>query len=162
MDYFVYPEPGWVEASVEKYDATFEQKLAPLSGKFCFKINEEQAWGIEKDVFVSFMVEAGKLVEFKHCTEEYAMENCDYIMGATPPAWKRIIIGKDKFVGAFMGGRVKLVKGDTVGALAVGPHDNTIVEVLSQVTLRFPDDLDADELAKFKVDFKAAREERGV
>ena len=162
MDYFVYPQPEWVDASVEKYDAGFEQKLAPLSGKFAFKINAEPEWGIDKDVFVSFMVEAGKLKEFKHVTEAYAMENCVYIMGATPPAWKRIMTKKDKFVGAFMGGRVKLVKGDTVGALAVGPHANTIVEVLTQVELKFPDDLDADEREAFRSKLAQTASERGL
>lgn len=69
---------------------------------------------------------------------------------------------KEKFVGAFLGGSVKLEKGDTVGALAVGPHANTLVDVLTQVDLKFPDDLNPEELASFKSDLARKRSERGI
>ncbi|MGZ3613159.1 MAG: hypothetical protein ACXU9X_04635 [Thermodesulfobacteriota bacterium] len=83
-------------------------------------------------------------------------------MGAALPVWKKILTKKDKFVGAFMGGRVKLEKGDTVGALALGPHANNLVDVLTQVDLKFTDELSPAELAEFKSKFEAARAKLGV
>ena len=74
----------------------------------------------------------------------------------------RILTKKDKFVGAFMGGRVKLKKGNTVGALALGPHAGNLVDVLTQVDLKFPDDLSPEELEAFKKDLAAKRSERGI
>jgi hypothetical protein len=84
-------------------------------------------------------------------------------MAATPQAWKRVLTNKDKFVGAFMGGRVKLEKGDTVGALAIGPFAGTLVDVLTKpVKLVFPDELNPEELEKAKKALAATRKARGV
>jgi len=162
MTTYVYPQPEWPDASAELYNEGFEKKLAALSGKFGFQIGAEPDWGIEEEVYLSMILDAGKLVEFKSCSKDYAYDTSDYIMGATPQAWKRILTKKDKFVGAFMGGRVKLEKGDTVGALALGPHANTLVDVISQVELKFPDDLSPEELGTFKADFAKSRSERGI
>lgn len=162
MTTYVYPQPEWVDDSAALYDEGFEKKLAPLSGKFAFQINALSDWGIEEDLFISMQLEAGKLKEFKHCSKDYAFENADFVLSAEPPAWKRILTKKDKFVGAFMGGRVKLGKGDTVGALALGPHANTLVDVLTQVELKFPDDLSPEELDGFKTELAQKRSERGI
>ncbi|MEN8246804.1 MAG: SCP2 sterol-binding domain-containing protein [Thermodesulfobacteriota bacterium] len=162
MTTYVYPQPEWVDDSVAKYDEGFEKKLASLSGKFAFQIDAEPDWGIEGDLFISMALEAGKLKEFKHCSKDYAFDTADFVLSATPPAWKRILTKKDKFVGAFMGGRVKLEKGDTVGALALGPHANTLVDVLTQVDLKFPDDLSPEELETFKGELAQKRSDRGI
>ena len=162
MTTYVYPQPEWPDASVELYDEGFEKKLASLSGNFGFQIGAEPEWGIEDEIYLSMVLDAGKLIEFKSCSKDYVYDKADYIMGATPQAWKRILTKKDKFVGAFMGGRVKLEKGDTVGALALGPHANTLVDVITQVELKFPDDLAPEELETFKADFAKSRSERGV
>ena len=162
MTTYVYPQPEWVDDSVALYDEGFEKKLASLSGKFAYQISAEPDWGIETDTYISMVLEAGKLIEFKSCSRDYAFETADFVLSATPPAWKRILTKKDKFVGAFMGGRVKLEKGDTVGALALGPHANTLVDVLTQVELTFPDDLNPEELEAFKTEFAQKRTERGI
>ena len=162
MTTYIYPQPEWVDDSVAFYNEEFEKKLASLSGKFAFQINAEPDWGIEGDLFISMALEAGKLQEFKHCSKDYAFDTADFVLSATPPAWKRILTNKDKFVGAFMGGRVKLEKGDTVGALALGPHANTLVDVLTQVDLTFPDDLSPEDLEAFKTEFIQKRSDRGI
>jgi len=162
MTTYIYPQPEWVDDSVAKYDEGFEKKLASLSGSFAFQINALPDWGINDDLFISMKLEAGKLIEFKHCSKDYAFENSDFVLAAAPPAWKRILTKKDKFVGAFMGGRVKLEKGDTVGALALGPHANTLVDVLTQVELKFPDDLSGEELESFKAELAQKRSDLGI
>jgi len=162
MSGFVYPDPKWLEESAKLYNEDFEKKLAKLSGSFAYNIHAEPAWGIDEDLYMVMKIKEGKLEELKACSKDYAYENADYVMGATPQAWKKILTKKDKFVGAFMGGRVKLEKGDTVGALALGPHANNLVDSITQVELRFPDDLPADELESFKAHLKAARAEIGA
>ncbi|MBI4767053.1 MAG: SCP2 sterol-binding domain-containing protein [Deltaproteobacteria bacterium] len=162
MASYTYPHPQWVDESVKLYGEDFEKKLAKLSGNFAYKISSEPAWGINEDLYIIMSLENGKLKAFKHCPKDYAFQNADFILEATPQAWKRILTKKDKFVGAFMGGRVKLVKGDTVGALALGPHAGTLVDVLTQVELKFPDDLPAKELDAFKKDLASVRQERGI
>ena len=162
MTTYVYPQPEWTEESAAIYSEVFEKKLAILSGNFAYRINAEPDWGIEKDLFFTMFLEAGKLRELKHCTKEHAFDKADFLLSAAPSTWKKILTKKDKFVGAFLGGRIKLEKGDTVGAMAVGPHANTLVDVLTQVDLKFPDELSSEELASFKSELAQTRSERGI
>ena len=157
-----YPMPNWLEESFKLYNKDFEEKLQKLSGSFGYRIMADPAWGIDKDVFMIMVLDAGKMKNLAICSEKYCTANAEYIMGATLPVWKKILTKKDKFVGAFMGGRVKLEKGNTVGALALGPHANNLVDVLTQVDLKFTDELSPAELAEFKSKFEAARGKLGV
>ncbi len=157
-----YPMPNWAEESAKLYSKDFEEKLQKLSGSFGYRIIADPTWGIDKDAYLIMTLDAGKLKKLAICSEQHCKENAQYIIGGTPAVWKKILTKKDKFVGAFMGGRVKLEKGDTVGALALGPHANTLVDALTQVDLKFPDDLSPAELAEFKSKFEAARAKLGV
>lgn len=162
MAEYIYPGPEWLAESLKLYGSEFEGKLKSLSGHFCFRIREDSTFGIEKDVYLAMVMAAGKLERLEIYSEEDAKNEADFILAATPPVWKRILLKLDKFVGAFMGGRIKLEKGDTVGALALGPHANTLVDVITQVDLKFGDDLSSDELAEFKSSLGAYREKAGV
>jgi putative sterol carrier protein len=108
------------------------------------------------------VLDAGKLVRLEHCTEEDAKNNADFIMAAEANTWKRILRKLDKFVGAFMGQRIKLEKGNTVKALGLAPHANTLVDSLTQVELKFPDELSPEELSEFKNKFAAYRADKGL
>ena len=162
MPTYVYPQPEWTEKSAELYSEVFEKKLAILSGNWAYRINAEPDWGIEEDIYFTMFLEAGKLRELRHCTKAYAFDKADFVLSASPSQWKKILTKKEKFVGAFLGGRIKLEKGDTVGSMAAAPHANTLVDVLTQVDLRFPDELSPEELASFKEDFAKKRSERGI
>jgi putative sterol carrier protein len=152
MTAYIYPSPTWLEESAKLYGSEFEGKLKSLSGHFAFKIHADPSFGIEKDKYMCMVMDAGKLTRLALYSEEDAQKEADFILAATPAVWKRILQKLDKFVGAFMGGRIKLEKGDTVGALALGPHANTLVDVITQVDLIFGDDLSPDELESYKAE----------
>lgn len=158
----IYPSAEWLEESTKRYGSEFENKLKSLSGFYAYRIRANPEWGIEKDILMCSVVDSGKLVRLEHCTEEDAKENADFIMAAEANTWKRILRKLDKFVGAFMGQRIKLEKGNTIKALGLAPHANTLVDSLTQVELRFPDELSPDELENFKVSFSEYREKVGV
>jgi putative sterol carrier protein len=162
MAEYIYPSPEWLEESFKLYGPEFEGKLKSLSGHFAFLIKADPVFGLEKDLYMCMVMDAGKLGRLAVYSEEDAKKEADFILAATPSVWKRILQKLDKFVGAFMGGRIKLEKGDTVGALALGPHANTLVEVITQVDLKFGDDLSPDELEKFKASFEDYRAKAGV
>jgi hypothetical protein len=162
MTIYIYPQPEWTEKSAAIYSEVFEKKLAILSGNFAYRIHAEPDWGIEEDLFFTMFLEAGKLRELRHCTKDHALDKADFLLAAAPATWKKILTKKEKFVGAFLGGRIKLEKGDTVGAMAVGPHANTLVDVLTQVDLKFPDELSPEELAAFRKDLAKKRSELGI
>jgi hypothetical protein len=49
-----------------------------------------------------------------------------------------------------------------VGVLGVAPHANTVVDLLTQVDLQFPDEMSAEELAAYRSHFQEFRAELGV
>lgn len=158
----IYPTPEWLEESAKLYDSTFENKLRKLSGHYGYRIKAEPSWGIEKDLMQCCILDAGKLVELKFYTEEEAQKEANFIMAASAQVWKNILTKADKFVAAFMSRKIKLEKGNPVKALALGPYAPTMVDALTQVELRFPDDLSPDELETFKASFAEYREKAGV
>ena len=162
MTTYIYPSAEWLEESTKQYGSEFEDKLKKLSGYYAYRIRANPEWGIEKDLMMCAVIDAGKLVKLEHCTEEEAKNDAKFIMAADANTWKRILRKLDKFVGAFMGQRIKLEKGNTVKALGLAPHANTLVESLTQVELKFPDELSPEELDEFKSSFAAYREKAGV
>ena len=157
----IYPMPEWLDESAKLYDTTFENKLSKLSGHYAYRIEAEPSWGIEKDLMQCCILDAGKLIALKFYTEEEA-QGADFIMAASAKAWKNILTKADTFVGAFMARRIKLEKGNAVKALALGPYASTVVDFLTQVELRFPDDLSPEEFEAFKGSFAEYRAKAGV
>jgi putative sterol carrier protein len=160
MAEYVYPSSEWLEQSAKAWDSGFENKLKKLSGHYAYRIKAEPSWGIDKDLMMCVVLDRGKLMRLEHCSEEDAKRDADFIMAAEVRTWKRILRKLDKFVGAFMGGRIKLEKGNTVKALGLAPHANTLVESLTQVDLKFPDELEPDALEGFKTAFAEYRNKK--
>ena len=75
---------------------------------------------------------------------------------------KRLLRQEGKFVTDFMLGKVSLEQGSRVGILGVAPYADSVVEALTQVTLRFPDELTADELEEYRANMQTFRQELGV
>ncbi len=160
----IYPSPEWLEEGFNAFqsDSQWENKLKKLSGHFAYRIQADEAFGLDKDLYMCMVLDAGKLVRLEHVSEDDAKNDADFLLAATPQVWKRILQKLDKFVGAFMGRRIKLEKGSTVGALALGPHAGNLVNVLTLVDLQFPDDLSPDELTEFKSKMEDFRASKGV
>jgi putative sterol carrier protein len=144
------------------YNEVFEKKMAILSANYAYRIDAEPDWGIEEDLYFTMFLEAGKLRELKHCSKEHAFDRADFVLSAAPSTWKKVLTKKEKFVGAFLSGKIKLEKGDTVGSMAAAPHANTLVDALTQVDLKFPDELTPEELATFRKDLAEKRKELGI
>ena len=160
-DYVIYPSAEWLEQSTKAYGPDFENKLKKLSGHYAYRLKANPDWGLDTDIMMYAIIDSGKLVKLAHCTAEDAQRDADFIMAAEVNTWKRILRKLDKFVGAFMGGRIKLEKGNTVKALGLAPHANTLVDSLTQVELKFPDELEPDELENWKTSLAAYRQETG-
>jgi putative sterol carrier protein len=106
--------------------------------------------------------EQGDLARLEFFDKDQAFGQADYVLGATPQEWKRLLRKKGKFVTDFMLGKVSLEHGSKVGVLSVAPHANTIVDALTQVELQFPDEMSAQELDTYRTKVKAFREELAV
>ena len=122
----------------------------------------EPAWGIDQDIIFGMFVDKGELTKIAFFSEEDALKEAEYVIAATPQEWKKILRKEKKFVTDFMLGKIKLEHGSKVGVLAVAPHANTVVDLLTQVELQFPDEMSAEELEAYRANFEKFRANLGV
>lgn len=159
-----YCTPEWLASSAAGYEQNprFREDLARLTTKICFKINAEPAWGIEEAILFWAHIDRGELQELAFVTLEEAFREADFVLGATPQEWKKLLRKESKFVADFMLGRVSLEHGSKVGVLSVAPYANTFVDALTQDELQFPDEMTPQELAAYRAYVQQFRAELGV
>ena len=147
-----YCTPEWLEESARIYRATprFREQLEKVTVKVFYRIKAEPAWGIDRDILFGAIVNKGELEELAFFSEEAARATAEYIMRATPQEWKKILRKENKFLTDFMLGQITLEQGGRVGVLGLAPHANTFVDALTQVELRFPDELTPQELEEYR------------
>ena len=159
-----YCTPEWLEFTAEAYRSTpkFQQALASLTVTVCFLVKAEPSWGIDKDIVFGTSLRQGELERVGFFSEEDAKAQADYILAATPQEWKKILRKQNKFVTDFMLGKITLPLGSKVGMIALAPHSGTLVDVLTQAELKFPDEMTPEELAAYRAHLAAFRQELGV
>jgi putative sterol carrier protein len=125
-------------------------------------VKAEPAWGIDKDIIFGMFIDKGELTRIAFFAEEDALKEAEYVISATPQEWKKLLRKQSKFLTDFMLGKIKLDHGSKVGVLGVAPHANTVVDILTQVDLQFPDEMSAEELATYRANFEEFRANLGV
>jgi hypothetical protein len=152
MDY-IYCTPEWLEESARIYRATprFKEAFKKLTIRIFYRIMTEPEWGIESDFIFGALVTQGVLDDLRFFSEAEAREKADYIMAATPQEWKLILRKEHKFLTDFMLGKVKLELGSKVGVLGVAPYADTFIDAVTQVSLKFHDELTAQQLQEYRV-----------
>lgn len=148
----IYCTPEWLEESAKIYKATprFQENLKRLSVRVFFRINAEPEWEINEDFIFGALVTAGELNELRFFSEEQAMENADFIMAASPQEWKLILRKEHKFLTDFLLGKIALEKGSKVGVLGLAPYADMFIEALTQVDLKFQDEMSTQELQEYR------------
>jgi hypothetical protein len=159
-----YCTPEWLQFSAESYRSTprFQQELAKVATRVCFLVRAEPAWGIAKDILFCAFLRQGELEKLDFLNADDAKAQAEFIMGATPQEWKMILRKDRKFITDFMLGRITLEQGSKVGVLAIAPHANTFVDILTQAELQFPDEMSPEELAAYRSHVATFRQESGV
>jgi hypothetical protein len=159
-----YCTPEWLRFSTDAYRSTprFQHEMAKLTTKVCFLIKAEPAWGIETDILFGAFIRQGELEKLDFFAADDARTQADFIISGTPQEWKLVLRKERKFLTDFMLGRLPLEQGSKVGVLAIAPHANTFVDVLTQAELQFPDEMSPEELAAYRRDVAAFRQECGV
>ena len=138
----------------EWQDLSCHPQVQASAGKnhhqYFFLIRAEPDWGIEQDIIFGAITEKGNLIDLRFFSSQEAREKGDFIMGATPQEWKKILRKESKFLTDFMLGKISLDLGSKVGVLGLAPYANTFIEALTQVELQFPDEMEASALAEFR------------
>ena len=128
----------------------------------CYRVKAESAWGIDQDIIFGMFIDKGELTQIAFFSEEEALKEAEYVISATPQEWKKLLRKQSKFVTDFLLGKIKLEHGSKVGVLGVAPHANTVVDLLTQVDLQFPDEMSAEELAQYRSQMEEFRASLGV
>lgn len=164
MTTYQYCTPQWLEESAKMYQSNpaLQEKLKKLTAKMCYRVKAEPEWGIDRDIIFAAFFEKGQLTKLEFFKEEDVTKEADYLMAATPQVWKKILRKERKFLTDFMLGNIKLEHGSKVGILGVAPHANNVIDCLTQLELQFPDELSAEELAKYRSQMEDFRANLGV
>jgi hypothetical protein len=159
-----YCTPEWLEESARIYRATprLRKELERVTTRIFYRIKAEPTWGIDRDILFGAAVNKGQLEALAFFGEEEARAKAKYIMAATPQEWKKILRKENKFLTDFMLGRITLEQGSKVGVLSLAPYANAFVDALTQVELRFPDELTPQETKAFRAYVNEFRVELGV
>ena len=159
-----YCTPEWLQVSAEGYRSTpkFQQALAKLTVSVCFLVRAEPAWGIDTDILFGSILRQGDMEKLDFFSAADARDQVEFVLAATPQEWKKILRKESKFVTDFMLGRITLEQGSKVGVLGVAPHSGTLVDILTQAPLQFPDEMTPEELAAYRSHVAAFRQEKGV
>jgi len=94
--------------------------------------------------------EKGELRTLNFFTEDKAFQAAEYLMAATPLTWKKILRKKRDFVTDFVLGKIDLELGTKVSMLELALYANNMLDCLTQVDLRFPDEMSEDELTTYR------------
>ena len=159
MTEYMYCTPEWLEESARIFRATprFQKDLAKVTTKVFYRVKAEPTWGIEDDFIFGAVVSKGTLEELAFFSEEQARGKADFIMAATPQEWKMILRKERKFLTDFMTGKISLEQGGKVGVLGLAPYANIFIDALTQVELKFPDELDPAELEQYRARLRVFR-----
>jgi putative sterol carrier protein len=155
-----YPSPEWLEESLKTYQASpeMQEELRKITVKIFFRIGTDPAWGLETDLYFGGVLEKGQLLELAFASEQDAKARGQFIMGATPQVWKKVLTKESKALTELMLRRIVLEQGSMTEALGLMPHAPALIDALTKTELRFPDDMDEPELAghkKFIQEFRA-------
>ena len=159
-----YCTPEWLEESARAYrkSPALQKRLETVTTSVVFRVTADTEWGIDQAILFGASVDKGKLLELGFLSGETARESAEFILAATPQVWKKVLRKDAKFVAEFMLGRIVLEQGTVVGVLGLAPHATTFVDTLTQVDLRFPDELTPEEMETYRSDVEAFRTRLGV
>lgn len=164
MTAYTYCSPEWLEESAKRYseNTALQNRLQKLSSKMCFRVTADISHGLDEDIIFAAYVQEGRLLKLSFVSEAEAKDESDYILAATPQEWSQILQKKQKFIARFMMQEVKLEQGEKVDVLKLAPYTNELVDVLTQVNVRYQDEMSAVEIEDYRKRLNGFRQEAGV
>ncbi len=159
-----YPSPEWLATSLKTYRATpgAQEELKKVTTTLFFRIGPDADWGIDKDLYFGVVMDEGRLFELAFASEEDAKRRAEYIMGATPQVWKKVLCKESKAITEMMLRRIVLEKGNMAAALGLMPYAPAMIDALTKTEMRFPDDMAPEERADHCRTVRAFRTQLGV
>jgi len=157
-----YATPEWLEAVGKNYKANPDNQNKTFKGMnifLSFRVLADPKLGIDKDIYFSLHLEDGALQDDSVLLSKGdAEEKSDFVLGATPQAWKKVIRKQQGFVSAFMTNKIKLDKGLAPRILSLASKSAAVIEPFYKVDTEWPDDMSPQRLEQYKAQVKEFRE----
>ena len=152
MTIYSFCTPEWFDANAKNYKEKKElqKPLKIFSKKMAYRIKADSSWGLEEDLFFCTFFVSGELTNFSLMTEDEAFKESDFVLSAIPQTWKNLLTGKSKFPSEFVRMKIKLEKGGKLQMMSIAPFSGPVVEMLSQIACKFPDEMSAQELEEYR------------
>jgi putative sterol carrier protein len=161
-----YATPEWLEAVVKNYKDNPENENRIFKGMtifISFHIQTDPKFGIERDIYFGTRLDNGVLQDDSALmSKEDAEKRSDFILGAPPPTWKRLIKKERGFVNLVMTGKIKIEKGLPPKILSLAPKSPALVECFYKVDTEWPDEMPPERLEQYKAQVKDFREKLGI
>ena len=155
---------GWLKESARIYKSKpdAKDKLKKLTAKICYRVKFDPDWCIRKDIIFCSFFEKGELRTLNFFSEGEAFQEAEYLIAATPQAWKMILIKQRDFVADFAMGKIDLELGTKVSMFDLAFYLDNVLDCLTQVDLQFPDEMSAEELTAYKSKMEAFRHAKRI
>jgi hypothetical protein len=159
-----YCTPEWLEISLKNFQESdrLQKAFEKLALKVCFLIRSEPDWGIDPDILFAAYVNHGEMERLSFISREDAENEADFILGASPQQWKKLLTKESKFVGDVLLGKVTIDKGSKPGVLNLAPYSSGFVEALNPVEIQYPDQMTPEELERYRAYLAEFREQLKV
>jgi len=146
--------PDWQKAAAKVYrtDPVFERTFTKVNGTTVMVILANKSVGIESDLYLLNTIENGVLVHDGFVSKEEAEKRATWLLVGTYEIWKQIFTRKKIFIEAFLGGELKLTKGDFAGLMKMAAQGSRLPEIFTRNEAVWPDELSKDELEKYRND----------
>ena len=87
-------------------------------------------------------------------SKEEAEKRATWLLKGSYETWKEIMTGKKIFIEAFLGGEIRMTKGDFGGLMRIAAQGTKLPEIFTRNEAVWPDELSGEELEKYKENHK--------
>lgn len=153
---YVLFSPEWVKKFEEEIQKNEEyQKLAKgWKGSVILQVLAKPEIGFGNDLFVFMDIYNGDCYSVRLVPKEVGLAG-DYVIEGKYDTWKDVVNKKLDVMVGLMTGKLKLAKREKLSMIVkYATAAKKLVTLAVQVGCRFPEELNAEELEKFKVLFK--------
>lgn len=146
--------PEWQKAAAKVYreDPGFARSFAKVNGTPVIVIQAKTSAGVENDLYLLNTIENGALLRDEFVSKTNAEENATWLLKGTYETWKEVLTGKKVFIEAFLGGEIRLIKGDFSGLMRIAAQGTKLVEIFTRNKSIWPDELNREELQRYRDD----------
>ena len=155
--------PEWQKAAAKVYreDPTFGRAFGKVNGTTVMIIQANKSAGVENDLYLLNMVENGELLEDGFVSKEEGESKATWLLTSTYDIWKEVYTGKKIFIEAFLGGEIRLIRGDFAGLMRIAAQGTKLADIFTRNEAVWPDELSGEELEKYKENHKNWTKELG-